>query len=100
MLSAAYSEHLAQLKSTLEHTPPSEKKKAGAIPQGTLNLTAYDFHAVVRESGHDAVKYDFSTGIREVVKSADDFGWTTIDLSSGQMIEEQNGAFRTNCLDW
>jgi hypothetical protein len=100
MLSAAYSDHLLQLKSTLEHTPLSEKKKAGAVPQGTLDLTPYDFHAVVREKGHDAVKYDFSTGIREVVRSSDNFGWTSIDISSGQMIEEQNGAFRVNCLDW
>lgn len=100
MLSAAYSDHLAQLKSTLDRTPASEKAKAGAVPKGTLNLTPYDFHAVVRESGHDAVKYDFSTGLREVVESSDDFGWTSIDLSSGDLIEEQNGAFRTNCLDW
>jgi hypothetical protein len=100
MLSAAYLDHLAQLKDTLEHTPTSEKEKAGALPRGTLNLTPYDFHTVVRESGHDAVKYDFSTGLREVVKSSDEFGWTSIDLSTGQMIEQQNGAFRTNCLDW
>lgn len=101
MLSAAYSDHLAELKSTLDRTPPSEKQGMHAASgKQTLDLTPYDFHAVVREHGHDAVKYDFSTGLREVVQSADDFGWTTVDINSGQVIEQQEGAFRVNCLDW
>lgn len=101
MLSVAYSDHLAELKTTLDHTPQSEKQDMTAsTSKQTLNLTPYDFHAVVREHGHDAVKYDFSTGIPEVARSLDEFGWTTIDISSGQVIEQQEGAFRVNCLDW
>lgn len=101
MLSAAYSDHLAELKTTLDRTPPVEKQGMDAsTSRQTLNLTPYDFHAVVREHGHDAVKYDFSTGLPEVVRSLADFGWTTIDITSGQVIEQQEGAFRVNCLDW
>lgn len=101
MLSAAYSEHLAELQSVLARTTPVEERGMSASPsKQTLHLTAYDFHTVVREHGHDAVKYDFSTGLPEVVKSVEEFGWTTIDISSGQVIEQQDGAFRVNCLDW
>lgn len=101
MLSAAYSDHLATLKSVLDRTPAEERQGlAGPKSHETLNLTPYDFHTVVREHGHDAVKYDFSTGIPEVVKSVEEFGWTTVDISSGQVIEQQDGAFRVNCLDW
>lgn len=95
MLSSAYTSHLAQLKRTLDQAPLSEKG-----PTGTVSLTPYDFHSVVRNSGDEAVKYDFSTGLREVVQAMEEFGWTVIDSNTGQMIEQQQGVFRINCLDW
>ena len=96
MLSCAYSDHLAALKSTLDLEPVFEKTGG----RGDLSLTPYDFHQVVRANGHEAVKYDFSSGLREVVRSMDSFGWTAVDRTTGQIIELQNGVFRVNCLDW
>ena len=100
MLSAAYSDHLDSLKHTLEHTSAAEKAEMDAKPNGTLALTPYDFHASVRTSGTEGVKYDFSSGLSEVVRSMDEFGWTAVDSATGQIVEQQNGVFRVNCLDW
>jgi hypothetical protein len=72
----------------------------GANPRGTLSLTLYDFHASVRTSGTEGVKYDFSSRISEIVNSMDEFGWTAVDSATGQIVEQQNGVFRVNCLDW
>jgi hypothetical protein len=30
----------------------------------------------------------------------DHFGWTVVDSGTGQIIEQQQGVFRVNCLDW
>ena len=100
MLSAAYSDHLESLKRTLERMPESEKAEMQAKPHGDLSLTPYDFHASVRTSGTEGVKYDFSSRLSEVVRSMDDFGWTAVDTATGQIVERQNGVFRVNCLDW
>jgi hypothetical protein len=100
MLSTAYTSHLTQLKRTLAQMPRSEKEEIGASSTGAVSLTPYDFHAVVKTDGEEAVKYDFTTGLKEVVQSMDHYGWTAIDPASGQMIEEQQGVFRVNCLDW
>nr|XP_031862893.1 uncharacterized protein CI109_001367 [Kwoniella shandongensis]KAA5529965.1 hypothetical protein CI109_001367 [Kwoniella shandongensis] len=99
MLSAAYSDHLTTLKETLDHTPIPEKKEMDASPRGTLELTPYDFHSAVRANGQEAVKFDFSTRLGEVMDSMERFGWTAIDATTGQVIEQQQGVFRTNCLD-
>jgi hypothetical protein len=100
MLSAAYSEHLVSLQKTLEKTPSSEKAAMDANKRGTVSLTPYDFHASVRASGTEGVKYDFSARLGEVVRSMRNFGWTAVDSTTGQIIELQNGIFRVNCLDW
>ncbi|ORY22516.1 SacI homology domain-domain-containing protein, partial [Naematelia encephala] len=99
MLSSAYSDHLAQLQATLEKTPPSEKGAMDAAPHGTLSLTPYDFHAAVKTGGHDVVKYDLGTRLSEVIDARERFGWTAVDMSTGQIIQQQQGVFRTNCLD-
>lgn len=100
MLSAAYSEHLDSLKRTLQRTPRTEKEGLHATNESTVSLTPYDFHASVKTGGTEGVKYDFSTRLAEVVRSMQDYGWTAVDTSTGQIIESQTGIFRTNCLDW
>ena len=100
MLSMAYSEHMAALRQTLDETPISEKHGMDAAAHATVALTPYDFHAASRQGGPEAVKYDFQSGLREVVQSTNDYGWTAIDGRSGDVIESQNGVFRVNCLDW
>jgi hypothetical protein len=97
MLSAAYSDHLATLKDTLAETPVGEKQNMDAEPHGTLSLTPYDFHAAVRLNGSDAVKQDMK---RKLGASMGQFGWTAVDTATGQIVEQQEGVFRVNCLDW
>ncbi len=65
-----------------------------------LSLTPYDFHAAVKIGGHDSVKFDFESRLPEIMDSMEDFGWTAIDASTGQIVETQQGVFRVNCLDW
>ena len=95
MLSGAYSERLSDLKTTLDRIPASAKASSG-----TLSLTPYDFHAVVKVSGHDAVRYDLANRLSEVADSIERYGWTAIDAGTGQIVERQEGVFRVNCLDW
>lgn len=60
-------------------------------------MSSFDFHAAVKISGVESVR----EGVRRlegVRKGVDGFGWTS--LSGGEVVEEQTGVFRTNCLDW
>lgn len=98
MLSAAYSEHLSNLKQALQEMPADGKGEFGR--DAKVDLTPYDFHSVVRAQGHEAVRFDMGTRLREVVGSRRKFGWTAIDAASGGVIERQRGVFRVNCLDW
>lgn len=98
MLSSAYSDHVKQLKGTLDQSTSAGEKDL--LNGASLSLTPYDFHAAIRIGGHESVKYDFQNKLHEVIHSAEDFGWTAVDTSSGQIIEQQRGVFRTNCLDW
>ncbi|OWZ31660.1 phosphatidylinositol phosphate phosphatase [Cryptococcus neoformans c45] len=99
MLSQAYSSHLASLKSALDKAPPEEKERMNAAPRGALELSPYDFHSAVRLGGHGKVRYDLDKSLREVVSSRERFGWTVVDMDNGDVVEEQQGVFRTNCLD-
>lgn len=88
LLSNAYTSHLESLSKAMDHS------------QGDISLTAYDFHAVVKVGGHEAVRVDFSKRLREISQRREQFGWTTIDRRTGEIVERQKGVFRTNCLDW
>ena len=99
MLSAAYSNHLASLKASMESTPVNEKGSMDAKAGGTLSITQYDFHAAVKATGNEAVRQDLSTRLYEVANSTQHFGWTAIDATTGQIVEQQQGVFRVNCLD-
>lgn len=99
MLSQAYSSHLTSLKCALDKAPPEEKERMNAAPRGTLELSPYDFHSAVRLGGHDKVRYDLDRSLREVVSSRERFGWTVVDMDNGDVVEEQQGVFRVNCLD-
>lgn len=90
MLSLAYSDHLKNLKRALEEQGQGNE----------IDLTPYDFHTVVRLQGHEAVRFDMGTRLREVVRSRHEYGWNAIDAESGELIQRQEGVFRVNCLDW
>lgn len=92
MLSASYSDHLESLKHTLDRVTADQSHPVELLP--------YDFHATVRTHGHEGVRYDFGTRLREIVVARQNFGWTAVDSQFGQIVEQQKGVFRVNCLDW
>lgn len=107
MLSTAYASHLANLQSSLRHTAEQDLEKedlgqhgANADADTKVQMTAYDFHNVVKMQGHEAVRYDMGTRIREVVRSRRMFGWTAVQRDTGDVERVQQGAYRVNCLDW
>ncbi|EJD53563.1 inositol polyphosphate phosphatase [Auricularia subglabra TFB-10046 SS5] len=67
----------------------------GANPIG---MTNFDFHHAVRIGGHDSVPLQLKRH-DGVIDGIDSFGFTTADLGMGEIILEQRGVFRTNCLD-
>ncbi|KAH7887567.1 SacI homology domain-containing protein [Phlebopus sp. FC_14] len=69
ILTAAYAKHV---------------RLASGIWGNQLGITHYDFHNAVRIAINDNI---------------DRFGFTLSDASSCEVITEQHGAFRTNCLD-
>lgn len=82
-----------------------------------LGITHFDFHASVRLGGHDNVTRDlrsvpfcsllpslffigsFSSRLEDISDRADRFGFSLCDASMNEIITEQHGIFRTNCLD-
>lgn len=99
MLSEAYAYHMKELKKTVDTAPKADLGISPSMGQ-TLQLTPYDFHAAVKNGGHEMVRFDIETRLIEVWESMEDFGWTAVDSASGQIIENQLGVFRVNCLDW
>ncbi|KZT42995.1 phosphatidylinositol phosphate phosphatase [Sistotremastrum suecicum HHB10207 ss-3] len=84
ILSAAYKAHL------------EAAIVAGAVHD--VGLSNFDFHQQVRIGGHDSVVRELKNlpGVREGI---DQFGFTTCDLSLQEVVIDQKGVFRVNCLD-
>ncbi|EIN10872.1 inositol polyphosphate phosphatase [Punctularia strigosozonata HHB-11173 SS5] len=63
-----------------------------------VGITHFDFHNAVRVGGHESIIRDLRRldGVRENI---DRFGFSMCDSTSGEIITEQKGIFRTNCLD-
>ncbi|KAJ7068496.1 inositol polyphosphate phosphatase [Mycena amicta] len=61
-------------------------------------LTHYDFHNAVRSGGHDSVVRDLRR-VDTISNHIDNFGFTMCDAASDEIVTEQKGVFRTNCLD-
>ncbi|KAF7301871.1 Inositol polyphosphate phosphatase [Mycena indigotica] len=61
-------------------------------------LTHYDFHNAVRSGGHDSVVRDLRR-MEAISRHIDNFGFTMCDAASDEIVTEQKGIFRTNCLD-
>lgn len=87
VLSAAYSAHIRTARSA-----------GSAAGLGNIGITHFDFHQVVKISGHDSVReIRREPGVRDGI---DDFGFTSVDLTLNEVVTSQKGVFRTNCLDW
>ncbi|KAH9987805.1 inositol polyphosphate phosphatase [Russula vinacea] len=82
-LTAAYARHLHIAKSVYSED---------------IGITHYDFHQAVRVGGHDSVMRDLRR-LSSVSDNMDRFGFTMCDATSDEIITEQKGVFRTNCLD-
>ncbi|KAJ7228451.1 inositol polyphosphate phosphatase, partial [Mycena pura] len=63
-----------------------------------LCITHFDFHNAVRIGGHDNVVRDLRR-LESINDHIDKFGFTMCDANSDELVTEQKGVFRTNCLD-
>ncbi|KAF8165492.1 inositol polyphosphate phosphatase [Crassisporium funariophilum] len=63
-----------------------------------LGITHFDFHNAVRVGGHDSVIRELRR-TEAIVDHVDRFGFTMCDTSSDEIVTDQKGVFRTNCLD-
>ncbi|KAI5119505.1 hypothetical protein M0805_002441 [Coniferiporia weirii] len=84
ILSAAYTQHLYAARN--------------AVFGNDIGITHFDFHAAVRIGGHESVLRELKRqeGIQD---NSDKFGYTLFDSSLQEVVIEQSGVFRTNCLD-
>ncbi|KZW04268.1 inositol polyphosphate phosphatase [Exidia glandulosa HHB12029] len=73
---------------------------ARGIGGENIGMTNFDFHNAVKVGGHDSVPTQLKR-YGGVVDGIDSFGFTIVDLKSDQndIVMEQRGVFRTNCLD-
>jgi len=63
-----------------------------------LSITHYDFHDAVKIGGHDGVIRELSH-LESIVEHVDAFGFSMCDAVSDDIVTDQKGIFRTNCLD-
>ncbi|KAJ6628885.1 DNase I-like protein [Mycena sp. CBHHK59/15] len=63
-----------------------------------LFITHFDFHNAVRIGGHDSVIRDLRR-LENISDHVDKFGFAMCDASTDEIVTDQKGIFRTNCLD-
>ncbi|KAK7054247.1 inositol polyphosphate phosphatase [Favolaschia claudopus] len=69
-----------------------------AFGDDDLHITHYDFHNAVKIGGHDSVFRDLRR-LESVSNHVDTYGFTMCDAPTDDLVTEQKGIFRTNCLD-
>ncbi|KAH8094819.1 inositol polyphosphate phosphatase [Cristinia sonorae] len=85
-------------EATLTNAYERSLRNAPELFAGNVNFTNFDFHHMVRMHGHDAI-FQIFRRIDSVVDSIDKSGFTMADASTCEIITQQKGVFRTNCLD-
>lgn len=87
----------------LSETYTAHIKAAGtassAPTENKVGLTHFDFHQAVRAAGHESVARELKR-LPGVQNGIDDFGFCTVDVGANEVVTQQKGVFRTNCLDW
>ncbi|KAK7470419.1 Inositol-1,4,5-trisphosphate 5-phosphatase 1 [Stygiomarasmius scandens] len=83
ILSAAYDRHLQLARDALGNN---------------VSITHFDFHNQVRIGGHDSVMRELRR-MEDITDHVDRFGFTMCDAGTDEIITDQKGVFRTNCLD-
>ncbi|TFK43681.1 phosphatidylinositol phosphate phosphatase [Crucibulum laeve] len=63
-----------------------------------LGITHFDFHNAVRIGGHDSVIRDLRR-MESITDHIERFGFLMSDATADEIITDQKGVFRTNCLD-
>ncbi|KAF9534756.1 inositol polyphosphate phosphatase [Crepidotus variabilis] len=63
-----------------------------------IGITHFDFHNAVRIGGHDSVIRELRR-METITDHVDRFGFTMCDAASDEIVTDQRGVFRTNCLD-
>ncbi|CAA7259620.1 unnamed protein product [Cyclocybe aegerita] len=63
-----------------------------------LGITHFDFHNAVRIGGHESVVRELKR-METIVDHVDKFGFTMCDATTDELVTDQKGVFRTNCLD-
>ncbi|TFK55545.1 DNase I-like protein [Heliocybe sulcata] len=71
---------------------------AHAVFGSDAGITHFDFHNAVRTGGHDSIVRDLRR-LESISDNMDRFGFTMCDSATDEIITEQKGVFRTNCLD-
>jgi hypothetical protein len=86
ILTNAYSHHLQTARSS-------------GLGADLVGMTHFDFHNAVRVGGHDSIQEVIKRkgGVRDAIER---FEFTIVDNTRDELITEQKGVFRTNCLDW
>ncbi|CAK5262838.1 unnamed protein product [Mycena citricolor] len=64
----------------------------------SINISHFDFHNHVRVGGHDSVSRELRRMDR-IATHVDEYGFTMCDATTDEVVTEQKGIFRTNCLD-
>ncbi|GBE79963.1 Inositol-1,4,5-trisphosphate 5-phosphatase 1 [Sparassis crispa] len=82
-LTAAYARHL---------------QLAQGVLGDTIGITHFDFHSAVKIGGHESVFREIRR-LDLLRENMDKFGFTMVDSSSDEIITDQKGIFRANCLD-
>lgn len=73
-------------------------RAAQGVLGDTIGITNFDFHYAVKMGGHESVIKDIRR-LPTVSDNVDKFGFTLVDSSSDELVWDQKGVFRTNCLD-
>ncbi|EJU06333.1 inositol polyphosphate phosphatase [Dacryopinax primogenitus] len=81
---------------TSAYTDLMRKAQANAS-EDAMGMTNFDFHAHVRAGGHESVQ---ELARLDVIRSfIERSGFTIADMELGEVVTQQQGVFRTNCLD-
>ena len=88
-------DHEAALTAAYSHA----LRQAQTIWGNDIGITHFDFHSIARVQGHEGL----GSALRRIEGISDHveaFGFTMCDVETDEIIIEQKGVFRTNCLDW
>ncbi|KAK0230560.1 inositol polyphosphate phosphatase [Armillaria fumosa] len=64
----------------------------------SLGITHFDFHNAVRIGGHDSVIRELRR-MEPITDHVDQYGFTMCDTNTDEVVTQQKGVFRSNCLD-